>query len=237
MAKINKPLGRVARKKVLQAYGYHLVYGEGTKTEPNYANDVYNHIPKEFHNSQIVIETVPQSGGHNTLDLIQFAETDIVEKRKERRVDHVWIFYDKDSFPRDRFDNSFTKIGAKNLSKNKHLHIDGEDCDEFGTKWHAIWNNECFEIWVLLHFENLESALPRRDYIPKINEYLAFYSEIYSKGRTDLYEVLLKCGKVKSAIRFAKKLDENLARPKVKTNPSTGVYIFVEYFERYLNLV
>ena len=232
MRQINKPKGRSARTPKLQEYGYHLVYAEGTKTEPFYVNSVYNQIPETYKNSQIVVEVVPQSGGRNTLDLVAFAEKDVEIKGRERKVDHAWVFFDKDSFPSDNFDNALHKIDSKNHFKNKHLNYDEESCDKNGTKWHAIWSNECFELWILLHFEYLESALNRTDYIHKINFYLKPMNMKYKKGIHNLYEILGK-DKTILACKHAKKLDIHKLR---KTNPSTGVYIFIEYFKLYLGI-
>ena len=52
----------------------------------------------------------------------------------------VWCVFDRDSFPADRFDNA---VNA---------------CD--GKRLHAIWSNEAFELWYVLHFQYLDTGAP-----------------------------------------------------------------------------
>lgn len=230
MARIPKPSGRKNRPTKIISYGRHLVYAEGSKTEPLYVKNIYENIKSnyKFKNTEIIIENVPHAG-FSTLGLVQFAELDI-EKRllAKEKIDHVWIFYDKDSFPKDNFDNTFIKIESKNESR--HLNDDGDNVDSNNICWHAIWSNECFELWVILHFENLRSSIPRDEYIKKINK-SHLINHNYEKNMNDLYDILNELGNVEQAIRFAKKLHED----NYLGSPSTGVYKFLEYFKYYLN--
>ena len=50
---------------------------------------------------------------------------------------HVWIVYDTDDFPADRINK--TNESCINLSTEE-------------TQYHAIWSNQCIELWFLLHF-------------------------------------------------------------------------------------
>lgn len=52
----------------------------------------------------------------------------------------VWCVFDRDSFPADRFDNAVRM------------------CD--GKRLRAIWSNEAFELWYVLHFQYLDSGAP-----------------------------------------------------------------------------
>lgn len=229
MARIPKPSGRKSRKVRLISYGRHLVYAEGKKTEPLYVENI-SRIVKEnykYHNTDIIIENVPHTG-LNTLGLVRFAEEDVERRLSQREtIDHVWIFYDKDSFSQDDFDNAHNKIINKN--SDKHQNDDGDNVDKNNILWHSIWSNECFELWVILHFEYLTAALSRDKYITKINASLS--GELYEKNRNDLYDLLLDKGDLTQAIKNAKKLHNDNGL----NNPSTGVYLFLEYFDKYLN--
>ncbi|NMA05530.1 MAG: RloB domain-containing protein [Acholeplasmataceae bacterium] len=235
MNKLMTPKGRKGRKTTPLPYGRHLVYSEGEKTEPFYIENLKKVIKQNQKDkwSKIIIEVNPESSGKDPLKLVEFAEKDVEKKRKTiDKIDHVWIFYDKDDFSKDNFDNAYTKIIGKN--KNEYKNYDEEYTDENGTRWHACWSNECFELWVLLHFCFTDSALSRKQYIPKINEYLNPKGLSYSKNLPKLYDILSEHGNINEAVRRAKRLDERLENPNVKENPSTGVYIFLERFNQFL---
>jgi len=217
---------RSSRKKVLKQFGTHMFYGEGTKTEPKYVLDMKNVMKTRYRmTASDIIIVNNESGGRNTLGLVDYAVKD-VSKRIDRgdSVDHVWIFYDKDSFKKDDFDNAYHKIISKN--KAKYTNDDQDTCDQHGTRWHALWSNECFELWVLLHFRYSDAQLPRDNYVSMINECLRNnHSEVlYSKKEERLFRLLEQHGNIRDAVRWAKKLDKRLLNPKVKDNPSTGIY-------------
>lgn len=234
-----RPRGRRSEKKQLINFLNHYVYAEGSKTEPLYVENIKNVLQKDgkYKNSNINIEAVENSGGRNTLNLLAFAEKDINNKLvKNEIVKYVWIFYDKDSFPKDDFDNTLTSI----ISKNKMKNDDGDPCDENGIAWRACWSNECFEIWALLHFSYVDSAISRKNgqksnnIINKINECLKTKgtNERYEKNLKNLYDLLTTHGDVKNAIKHAMTLEKD----HKTNNPSTGIYQFLVYFKKYLGI-
>jgi len=234
----SSPPTRSTTKKVLQQFGTHIFYGEGIKTEPQYVEDMKQVLATRYNmTASDIIVVDEKSGGRNTLGLVEYAEDDVAKRiRKGIKVDHVWIFYDKDSFSKDDYDNSYHKITSKNKAKYKN--DENDTCDARGTRWHALWSNECFELWVLLHFRYSDAALSRGSYIPSINEILNQKENglTYEKNETNLYRLLEKHGDIKNAFRWAKKLDDKLPNPNVKDNPSTGIYELLEYFDLYLKL-
>lgn len=158
---------------------------------------------------------------------MRFAELDVEKRLKNgETIDHLWIFFDRDSFEKDDFDNAHNKI----ISKNIVLNDEEELVDQNGIMWHSVWSNECFEVWVILHFEFLNARLPRTRYIAKINQHLG--SELYRKDRDNLYDLLVTRGDVKNALFFA----EKLFNQNGINNPSTGVYQFVDFFKFYLRI-
>ena len=86
----------------------------------------------------------------------QYREMQRVERRIERKkklIDkkyivsivfkHVWIVYDTDDFP------------AENIDMVAQL------CEEYNaqgeTIYHAVWSNQCVELWYLLHFMYMDA--------------------------------------------------------------------------------
>lgn len=235
MASNYGPKGRESRKQILTEYGNHLVYAEGEKTEPLYVENIKEIINKNYKFKNSNIKVVLDASGKQTLDILKYAVKDVANRmRKGEKINYVWIFYDKDSFPKDDFDNTFHSIMSKNKDIYAKEHLDNKSCDKNGIMWNACWSNESFELWGLLHFSKITSALRRELYIDKINENISLENDKYEKNKTNLYEILSKYGSVDKAIKYAKQLDDELVNTCVKTNPSTGVYLFVKHFILYL---
>ena len=229
-----KSRGRKSIPQVLIGFGRHLVYAEGTKTEPLYVADLRHLVATRLCVDERWIEIVPvtMSKTKHTKELVDFAFSDVcVRRNKGETIDYVWIFYDKDSF--DDFDDAYEAI--MNLN-NKHNEDDGTvPCDIFDTSWNACWSNECFEVWVYHYFENLNTPLPREDYIKKINQFLKRNGAKtgYSKSHKQLHTFLeTNGGSLELAIKLMKGKD---VKGNIKPNPSSGVYLFAEYIQAYLS--
>jgi hypothetical protein len=192
-----KPDTRTERK-------YFLIVSEGKRTEPLYFKFLAGKLPKNL------VDTVNVEGsGTNTLSVIKQA-IDLRKKRNQNQelppYDEVWAVYDKDDFP----------------DKNYHDAIDLADREGI----HSAHSNESFELWYILHFEYLQSALKRTDYITKLSKHLGVK---YTKNDTKITELIQKHGDLKQATLRAiklEKLHEN-TRPAAAC-PTTKVYILVE---------
>ena len=201
-------------RKIPIAPEYHLIVTEGTKTEPNYFKGLIAEIDKKYPPGRIKIEGL----GRNTLSLLEYAERLVKNKYNLLEIKHIWLVYDKDDFPADNFDNTFHKCA--DISKNSD------------RKYHALWSNECIELWFLLHFEYLQAALSRDDYYPKLTVHLQGCGK-YEKNRDDIYNILKP--RMSEAVRNAKKLNESYgSAPPSKCSPGTKVHEIFEYLGSYL---
>ena len=228
-----KSHGRESIPLLLLDFGRHLVYAEGTKTEPLYVDNLRKVVSKQLNVDEraVRIISVKSSKTKHTVELVNFAFQDVQKRRnKGETIDHVWIFYDKDSF--DDFDEAYKMIKQFN---NKKSDIKKETpCDIFDTSWHACWSNECFEVWVYHYFEDLTSPMPRKDYIKKINEFLKRNGskDLYQKNLNNLHTFLeSNGGSMEKAIKLMAKKDNG---EDTKPNPSSGIYSFAEYVNAYL---
>ena len=127
--------------------------------------------------------------------------------------------FDKDSFSDEQF-NIAIKV-----------------CEQNDLK--AAWSNEAIELWFILHFEYLNTAINREIYIQKLNKYFTKYSiktGKYQKNIENIYEILNEYGDMSKAIVNAKKLEENFKKEGSfsKKNPSTNVYELIEELLDYL---
>jgi hypothetical protein len=93
--------------------------------------------------------------GSNTLSVVQKAIDLKREARKMGKIyDQVWCVFDRDSFTPARFND------ALQLANNNSFSV--------------AYSNEAFELWYILHYEYLQSALSRYDYIDRLSELLGY---------------------------------------------------------------
>lgn len=192
---------------------YHLIITEGTKTEPLYFEGLKKAVNQKYSGR---IEIIGLGAGANTLTILETAEK--VQLRSSGKYRHIWIVYDKDDFPEDDFDNAYFR--CQELSSSSDT-----------VTYHALWSNECIELWFLLHFEYLQSNLHRDFYYPKLTKYLGTK---YKKNSSDMFEVLYP--HLDEAIRNAKRLLQNypeMAAPS-QCAPGTSVYEIFEKLKDYL---
>lgn len=132
---------------------------------------------------------------------------------------HVWVVYDTDDFPADH------------INKTAELCV-SESTDE--TTYHAIWSNQCIELWFLLHFSFMQSDLHRTFYWPKLTKILTSQGlGEYEKNRKDMYQILFPY--IDAAIANAEKLDRiNEGKLPSDSAPGTKVYELVKKLKPYL---
>ena len=172
-----------------------LIVCEGEKTEPKYFEKF--RVPKTVINVKGV--------GENPSRLVQSAI-----KLKEEAIkadegyDQVWCVFDRDDWPPQDFNSAIHK------AENHDLKV--------------AYSNEAFELWYVLHFEFLNTGIPRDDYCKKMTKHLG---KKYQKNSDIIYDELIN--KQPTAIRNAERL---LASYDYSTpgqdNPSTTVYLLVK---------
>ena len=122
-----RPAGRVPRLRLL-------VLCEGEVTEPNYLR-AFRH---EHRNQLVEVEVVPKCGVPKTLVEFAAERKRSAEKEARRRgdpylkYDEIWCVFDVDIHP--------NLPEAKNQARDNGLNL-------------AV-SNPCFELWILLHFQD-----------------------------------------------------------------------------------
>lgn len=197
------------RNKRSQMIRYrYLIACEGKETEPNYFKELNQKIPRD-------IAIIAKGDGYNTLSLVEWAEAE--KDRHEcngEQIDEVWIVMDLDSFPNHKFDNAIKSAEAK------------------GYK--VAWSNECFELWILLHFREVHSSMCRDAIFKELSKIFKFNYEEEGKNKK-LYSLLQKSGGIEQdAIIRAEKLWENKDVIPSRANPATGIFELVEILNKYL---
>jgi hypothetical protein len=215
-------LRRLERKEsrrlinVKQKRKRYLIVCEGEKTEPNYFESLKSSLPRGVLD---VVDFRILGEGFNTESLVNQA----IELRSKwelesgRKVDKLWIVFDKDSFLPATF--------------NKAIQI----CNNT-PKTEAAWSNEAFELWYLLHFEYYNTKINRNTYKERIqnnfrNRGLAEF--VYLKNRPDMFSLLSKYGDRNLAVKYSQNLEKSYfgAKDYANQNPCTTVYrLVVELF-------
>lgn len=161
---------------------------------------------KSFRVPKDVVEINVQGLGENPSKLVQSAK-DLKEKGD---YNQVWCVFDRDSWLVEDFNNAIRDAEAQ--------------------KFRVAYSNEAFELWYVLHFEFLNTGIPRKDYIHKLTFLLG---KKYEKNSETIYDDLLE--KQSIAIRNA----ENLLRQyephtPARDNPSTSVHLLVYQLNKFI---
>lgn len=145
--------------------------------------------------------------GKNPSQLVDYA-TQLHDEDSD--YDQVWCVFDRDSWKVQDFNSALSSAKTKNVK--------------------VAYSNPKFELWYLLHFDYLDSAIAPGTYDSKLSSYLG---KEYSKNNREIYELLL--GKQNRAIERAEKLLEQYAPPNpAQDNPSTTVHQLVKALNQFL---
>ncbi|MDR1897394.1 MAG: RloB family protein [Prevotellaceae bacterium] len=192
---------------------FFLIVCEGEKTEPNYFESLKDNLPRGVLD---VCDVKIIGTGNNTKSLVKKAKQLRVDIEKDtyRRIDKLWVVFDKDSFTPDSFNSAIQEC----LNKRDIA---------------CAWTNEAFELWFLLHFHYFNTGISRRQYQKKIEENFqskGLLNYTYQKNSTEMYKILNQYGSLKNAIANAKNLEKLYAGQSdfANQNPCTMVHKLVE---------
>ncbi|MCK9183504.1 MAG: RloB family protein [Fibrobacteraceae bacterium] len=184
-----------------------LIATEGTETEPRY----FNALKSELEDSnRFNIDVVVQGKGKSTTNLVN----KIIRQTKynNQEYDRLWAVFDKDDF--NDFDAAIKLAGENGIN--------------------CAWSNECFELWLLLHFQDVSEATGRKDCFNRLEDAIrvalhrtdpdALYD--LTKGDPDIYAHTKNLGNEKRAferIALLKKKFLDCGKKFSEQNPCTHV--------------
>lgn len=171
----------------------YIIFCEDQVSEPEYF--------KFFETSLIKINCIKgqKSRNENLSRTIEYCiENKIIQyiDGKLNRIDeeiNIWCVYDRDkNFQKETFDKTY------------HLDIDYNNSIEYADqlKINTAWSNDAFELWILLHFENVDKeseATKSRAY------YYDRLTDIFKNLDSPNYK-LAKCREVFSSFNYKKDL-------------------------------
>lgn len=193
---------------------YHLIVSEGTDTEPAYFKALKNQINVNYPGR---IRMDIHGRGESTVSLFEKARN--LAETSPNVYKHVWVIFDTDDFPP--------------ADVNKTVELCNKETNS-ETYYHALWSNQCIELWFLLHFSYFHSDIHRRDYWPKLSKKLTELGKgTYRKNRDDMFEILQPF--IANAVSNAERLDrDNAGKTPSASAPGTRVYKLVKLLLPYL---
>lgn len=208
-AKANKKRAVNTRSMIVR----FLIVCEGACTEPYYFKALVRDKNNRF--SEIKEEDI-RGEGYQTRTLVErtLAIKAELEKNRQLLFDRVWVVFDEDG------KNDFNE--AIVLAR------------KYG--FCCAWTNEAFELWYLLHFVYLDTAITRHDYIKKLEEQIRLRSKDksyrYEKNDPQMYRLLQELGDQSLAKRYAENLRANFEGDNFKLHkPCTMVDKLVDEIE------
>jgi hypothetical protein len=180
-----------------------LIVCEGEKTEPNYF--------RAFPVKTEIYELNIRGYGNDPRTLVDRA-IECVRDAEQRNApfNQAWCVFDRDDWPANRFE------GAISRAVNWGIRV--------------AYSIQSFELWYCLHFEFLQSAINRSQYIDKLHTCL---KKQYQKNAPDMYNQLKDFQEI--AIRNAQNLEKiHRCIPKGQRDPSTTVYLLVQELNKFI---
>ena len=138
-----------------------LIATEGTKTEPNYLKALKNELEAT---NRFNIDISIEGKGKATTALVNKVIRQIDNCNQE--YDRVWAVFDKDEF--NDFDDAIKLAESKNIN--------------------CAWSNECFELWLLLHFKEVSTPTGRKDLFEELEQAIRNALHKNNPEATESYE-------------------------------------------------
>ncbi len=206
MGRDNHPRARQAAKLKRQHKGIKsaeriLIVSEGSKTEPNYINEIRQTLRLPTAN----IMVLPSEYGTCPLHVVNFAKDVFLNGNPHSRIPPKSFEKIYTIFDRDEHDHFYEAIDLAN-SFNKTLRNDQRVFIEFKP----IVSIPNFELWLLLHFENCTVYMNRHQVIDKLKNHIHDYQK-GNKGYFNLTRDNLEIASSRSKQIFKQNLarDEN----------------------------
>lgn len=217
---------KIERPKRLRHYEYFfLIVCEDEKTEPEYFQQFVDLFPDRTLYLRPVGTGLSPLGVVNQA-IIEKAKLQEESKKEFGKDDAVWVVFDKDDAhqndtTRQKFDRAF-EIAKTN-------------------KFEIAYSNEAFELWFLLHLEEvpLHPPIPRSDIYTRLGELIRQNPNestfVYDHGDTKIVQKINQFGNESKAIERAEiLLQAQNGVPPIQANPSTKVHLLVKALREWI---
>lgn len=219
--KVVEPVDEAVRPVRSKKYVYFiLIVCEDQNTEPAYFKQFENLFENLLPEETVYIKRV--GTGRNSLGVVKeaIAERDrIYEDNNHRCIDEAWVVFDKDDLDRTPGNRINFELAFELAAKEKI---------------NVAYSNECFELWLVLHFIDVNPSLqlPRQDLYNKLDEVVNASLPAgekpfeYIHGSADVVDYVSRFGDETAAMTRAaslKNYHESLSHAPIESNPVTYV--------------
>ena len=174
MGKDGQPKHRQAARELLRRRAKRqpaerlLIVCEGSKTEPLYLGEIRQQLRLPSANVQVQ----PAAYGTEPIRIVEYAERLFTEGQRAlaihaRSFDRVVVAFDRDEH--HTYHAALQRVAALNgrLENDERVKVPFE----------AVVSVPCFELWLLLHFEDVFAPLHRDEAIAQLRGHLAGYAK------------------------------------------------------------
>lgn len=161
---------RLKRKKATKkGYDRILVVCEGSKTEPNYFNEIRAHY--KLHTASVKV--LPSLAGTSPIQIVDYAH-ELFDKGNpqlkiiRRAFEQVYVVFDRDEHL--SYHNALNR--AVSLEKSKLLND-----EKVPIIFRAIVSVPNFELWLLLHYKLISHVIDRTDVIKQLKKEIRHYEK------------------------------------------------------------
>lgn len=174
MGSDNQPKDRQLRRKAAKesqraSYTRILIVTEGSKTEPLYLEEIRAaHRLNSAH-----VEVQPGQLGTAPIQVVRYAqqlfgEGDLHKGIRPKSFDQVYAVFD-----RDDHDSYFNALNLAHSLDGKKLRND----DRQLVRFKAIASIPSFELWLLLHYEDVQAPIHRDEVIARLKNHIPGYDK------------------------------------------------------------
>lgn len=165
----DRQLRRKATKEARRAsYARILIVTEGSKTEPHYLEEI-----RAAHQLQSTnVEVQPGQLGTESIQVVRYAQQlfevgDLRKGIRPKSFDQVYAVFDRDDH--DSYYN------ALDLAKS----LDGKlrNDDRRPVSFKAIASIPNFELWLLLHYEDIQAPIHRDEVMARLKQHIPGYDK------------------------------------------------------------
>ncbi len=150
---------RTARERIL-------IVCEGAKTEPNY----FDEIRQEARISSVDVRVIHSPLGTEPRQVVESAE---IEFKRTKGYERVYAVFDRD--------DHLTYITALDMAEARDKKWKNDE--GVSARFEAIVSIQSFELWLLLHFEDIRAFVHRAETLSRLKNYIPGYE----KGNKDTY--------------------------------------------------
>lgn len=221
MGRDNQPKHRRARdlkrrRAQREPYARVLIVCEGKKTEPLY----FGEIRRECRLATTNLQVLPSPLGTDPLQVVAYAEQLLRRGDENKGIDAGAFDRAFTVFDRDDHANYHPALAQAAALNKKCKNAEGEP-----VPFAAIASVPCFEVWLLMHFEDVLAPLHRDEVYRRLRGHLPAYSKGQG-GHFDATRHLLAAATARAEAASAKTTAHD------GHEPYTGMHVLVTFLTR-----